>query len=190
MNEINPDFAVKTGHKAGEQSAKSNLDIFLAELGHLKRIVAGFGLNASDGEDVLQDVSIQALKHSQQCRTTRERIQWLIKVTVNRCLIEHRRRRSFRRYTREILRRRAEIEANLNSPDKKVIAAEELDIVRLNMQKLDGSLLGPVVLRYFCDLNSKEVAQILGLNSSTVRSRLREARMILAERLLKQGIEP
>jgi RNA polymerase sigma-70 factor (ECF subfamily) len=190
VNEINPDFAVKTSHKAGEQLTKLNLDIFLAELGRLKRIVAGFGLSASDGEDVLQDVSIQALKHSQQCRTTRERIQWLIKVTVNRCLIEHRRRRSFRRHTREILRRRAEIETSSNSTDKKVIAAEELEIVRESLQKLDDSLLGPVVLRYFCDLNSREVAQILGLNPSTVRSRLREARTILAERLLKQGVGP
>jgi len=190
VNEINPDFAAKAAQAAGEQSSKSKLDIFLAELGRLKRIVAGFGLSASDGEDVLQDVSIQALKNSGKCRNREDVVRWLIKVTVNRCLMEHRRRRSFHRHTHEILRRRVEIETNSNSADKKVIMAEELEIVRENLQKLDGSLLGPVVLRYFCDFNSKDVGQILGLNPSTVRSRLREARMVLAERLLKQGIEP
>ncbi len=190
VNETNPDFAAKAGQAAGEQTSKSNLDIFLAELGRLKRIVAGFGLSASDGEDALQDVSIQALKQSGKYRTREDGVRWLIKVTVNRCLMEHRRRRSFRRHARKILRRRAEIERNSNSADKKVIVAEELDIVRENLQKLDASLLGPVVLRYFCDLNSKEVGEILGLNPSTVRSRLREARMILAKRLLERGVEP
>jgi RNA polymerase sigma-70 factor (ECF subfamily) len=190
VNEMNSDFAAKAYQAADERSSKLNLDIFLAELGRLKRIVAGFGLSVQDGEDVLQDVSIQALKNSGKCRTREDVVRWLIKVTVNRCLMEHRRRRSFRRHAREILRRRAEIETNSNSADNKAIVAEELEIVRENLQKLDDSLLGPMVLRYFCDLNSKEVGQILGLKPSTVRSRLREARMILAKRLLERGVEP
>ena len=191
VNEINPDFAAQEDQIAGEQqSSKQKLDIFLAELGRLKRIVAGFGLSVPDGEDVLQDVSIKALRRSDKCRTTEESIRWLIKVTVNRCLMEHRRRRSFHRHTREILKRQTEAETHSNRADEKAIIAEELEILRESLQKLEDSLLGPVVLRYFCDLNSKEVGQILGLNPSTVRSRLREARMIFAERLLKHGVEP
>jgi len=190
VNEINPDFAAKAGQTASEHLSKSNLGIFLAELGRLKRIVAGFGLSVPDGEDVLQDVSIKALRQSGKCRTTEESIRWLIKVTVNRCLMEHRRRRSFHRHTREILKRQTEVKTHSNRADEKAIVAEELEIVRESMQKLDDSLLGPVVLRYFCDLNSNEVGQILGLNPSTVRSRLREARMVLARRLLERGVEP
>ena len=190
MNEINPDFADQQEDQiAGEQSSKQKLDIFLAELGRLKRIVAGFGLSVPDVEDVLQDVSIQALKQPGKYRTREDGVRWLIKVTVNRCLMEHRRRRSFRRHTREILARRIK-STKSSSADEKVIVAEELEIVRESMQKLDDSLLGPVVLRYFCDLNSNEVGQILGLNPSTVRSRLREARMVLARRLLERGVEP
>lgn len=190
VNEINPDFAVKADQAAGEQSSKSNLDIFLAELGRLKRITAGFGLSTSDGEDALQDVSIQALKNSGKCRTREDGVRWLIKVTVNRCLMEHRRRRSFRRRECEILKRKTKTKTHSSKADEKAIVAEELEIVRESLQKLDDSLLGPMVLRYFCDLNSKEVGQILGLNPSTVRSRLREARMILARRLLERGVEP
>jgi len=191
VNEINPDFAAKAGQTASEQLSKSNLGIFLAELGRLERIVAGFGLSPSDGEDVLQDVSIQALKRSGKYRSREDDVRWLIKVTVNRCLMEHRRRRSFRRHAQEIfLRRRAKFGAKSNRADEKVIVVEELEIVRESLKELDDSMLGPVVLRYFCDLNSKEVGEILGLNPSTVRSRLREARMILAKRLLERGIEP
>ena len=190
MNEINPDFAADAYQAADERSSKLNLNIFLAELGRLKRIVAGFGLSVQDGEDALQDVSIQALKQSGKYQSREDSVRWLIKVTVNRCLMEHRRRRSFQRHAREILRRSIKKGNQTGRADEKVIVAEELEIVRESLQKLDDSLLGPVVLRYFCDLNSKEVGQILGLNPSTVRSRLREVRTILAKRSLERGVEP
>jgi len=191
VNEINSDFTAQTDQAAGERSSESNfVDVFLAELWRLKRIVAGLGLSAQDGEDVLQDVSIQALKQSGKCRSREDSVRWLIKVTVNRCLMEHRRRRSFRRRACEMLKRRSENKTASKRTDEKVIDSEELEIVRENLQKLDDSLLGPVVLRYFCDFNSKEVGEILELNPSTVRSRLREARMILAKRLLERGVEP
>lgn len=189
MNEINSDFAADANQAAGERPPESNfVDVFLAELGHLKRIVAGMGLNASDAEDVLQDVSIQVLRRSGKYQTKKDSVRWLIKVTVNRCLIEHRRRRSFRRRASEILKRRSETKTDPTA--EKVIVAEELEIVRESLQKLDETLLMPMVLRYFCDLNSREVGEILAMSPSTVRSRLREARMILAKRLIERGVEP
>jgi len=189
VNEIIVDFAALEDFPAGDRILELNLvEIFLVELGRLKRIVAGMGLNAADGEDVLQDVSIRALKQSGKFETKQECIQWLIRVTINQCLAEHRRRRSFRRKAGEILKRRQE--NKIYQTDKKVVLAEELEIVRESLQNLDEKLLGPVVLRYFCDLDSKEIGQILEVNSSTVRGRLREARMILAKRLLERGIEP
>ena len=191
MNEKNADLETKADQAAGKQVSKLKLmDVFYAELGRLKRIAAGFGLSASDGEDMLQDVSIKALERSGENRTHGEYIRWLIKVTTNRCLMEHRRQRSYHRQTHEILKRRAETKTNPKGTDEKVINTEELEIVRQSLQKLDDSLLGPVVLRYFCDLNSKEVAEILGLNSSTVRSRLREARINLAKQLLERAVGP
>ena len=188
MNEINADFSVKFNQITGQKKPKSKLDIFFAELERLKRIVAGFGLRASDGEDVLQDVSIKALERSGENRTHQEYIRWLIKVTVNRCLTEHRRRRSFHRHAHKILLQQAKNDVDSKRADDKTILAEELAIVRESLQKLDDSLLGPVILRYFCNFNSKEVAEILELNSSTVRSRLREARINLAKQLLERGV--
>ena len=196
MDQISADLTIELNHKAGELLSESSLmDVFTAELGHLKRIIAGMGLNASDGEDVLQDVSIRALKQkrgdSQTDLSSREdNVRWLIKVTVNRCLMEHRRRRTFSRHAQEILKRRQKAKTASRATDEKVIIAEELEIVRESLKKLDDSLLAPMVLRYFCDLNSKEIGEILDISPSTVRSRLREARMILAKGLLERGVEP
>jgi len=69
-------------------------------------------------------------------------------------------------------------------------AAEELEIVRQSMKKLDENLLGPIVLRYFCDMSSNEISEVLEQNPSTIRGRLRDARMILAKALLARGVEP
>ena len=109
MNGINTDIEIRLKQTASEKSSKLKMmDVFYAELGRLKRIAAGFGLSASDGEDVLQDVSIKALERSGENRTHQEYIRWLTKVTVNRCLTEHRRRRSYHRHTHDILKHRAE----------------------------------------------------------------------------------
>ncbi len=188
---MTPDCAIEANHPANVRLSKPSLmDVFVAELGCLKQIVAGMGLAASDGEDVLQDVSIKAMKQKGAFESREDGIRWLTRVTVNRCLMEHRRRRSFSRHAREILKRRQQAGTASRATDEKMIIAEELEIVRESLQELDDSLLGPMVLGYFCDLNSKEVGEILTLSPSTVRSRQREARMILARRLAERGVEP
>jgi len=188
VNETNADFADLT---AGQSSSKPGLlDIFLDQEPRLRRIAAGMGLGASDVEDVLQDVSVKALKGPVNSQSKEQGARWLIKVAVNRCLTEHRRRRTFKRHTGEILKRRSQEDAASKPTAEKAIQAEELEIVRSSLENLDDSLLAPLVLRYFCDLNSKEIADILDLPASSVRSRLRDARVILAKDLLKRGVEP
>jgi RNA polymerase sigma factor (sigma-70 family) len=193
---MSADFAVEMDHANNERLSESDLlHVFSTEILRLKRIIAGMGLDSSDGEDVLQDVSIRALKqqksNSRIALLSREdSVKWLIKVTINRCLMEHRSRRTFRRHADEILKRRLETHKTSKAASEKVIIAEELEIVKESLQKLDDSLLAPMVLRYFCDMNSKEAGEILAISPSAVRSRLREARMILAKRLLERGVEP
>lgn len=174
--------------QATEQSLEfSTIEIYMAEQGMLRRIVAGMGLNATDAEDVLQDVSIRILKHAVKFATRQQAINWMIRVTVNQCLAEYRRRKRFNKHANEILKR-----TTSNQPDpaeKNVIAAEELEIIRQSLRKLDNKLLGPIVLRYFCDMDSKEISKILQQNQSTIRSRLRVTRMMLAEKLLERGVK-
>jgi len=203
VDNMSADFAVEMDHANNEHLSESNglghptdlLHVFSTEILRLKRIIAGMGLDSSDGEDVLQDVSIRALKqqksNSRIALLSREdSVKWLIKVTINRCLMEHRSRRTFRRHADEILKRRLETQKTSKAASEKVIVAEELEIVKESVQKLDDSLLAPMVLRYFCDMNSKEAGEILAISPSAVRSRLREARMILAKRLLERGVKP
>jgi RNA polymerase sigma-70 factor (ECF subfamily) len=198
VNEKSADFEAVLGipdvegdQAAGGRSSEANfVDIFSAETGRLKRIIAGMGLGASDAEDVLQDVSIRALEQPVRGRSKEHCVRWLIKVTVNRCLTEFRHRKRFRRKASEILKRRSETKTDSKTAENKAIVAEELEIMHKTLQEMDESLLAPMVLRYFCDMNSREIGEILTLSPLAVRSRLRKARMILAKRLIKRGVEP
>ena len=191
MNRKNPDSTGEAGQRAGSQSSKAALfEIFITEQDRLKRIVAGMGLSTPDAEDILQDVSVQALRQRRKWQNPDEVVRWLTRVTVNRCLMHHRRRKRFSRGAAEIIKRRTENTVEATGTDAKAIAAEELEIVRESLRELDDSLLTVLVLRYFCGLNSTEIGQTLGLSASAVRTRLREGRMILAKRLTERGIEP
>ncbi|UCG59633.1 MAG: sigma-70 family RNA polymerase sigma factor [Phycisphaerales bacterium] len=191
VDEVSKDCAARAEQRTGHRASQSNLlGVFSAELGRLKRIAAGMGLSSADCEDVLQDVSVQALKRAAEFQSRADCLRWLTTVTVNRCLMEHRRQRTFRRRAPEILRRRSAAETHPKPIEEWAIAAEELEIVRETLRQLDGHLLAPMVLSYFCELDSRGIAEILNLNQSTVRGRLREARMILARRLTQRGVEP
>lgn len=164
--------------------------VYQQELGRLRRIVAGMGLRASDSRDVLQEVFLTGLRRPGSWRDKVGVGRWLIRVTVNRCILEFRRRKQFQRSALKILENRAQSNQSSTGPEQHVIRAEEMEAVRDGLRRLDGMLQGPLVLRYFCDFNATQIGEILELKPATVRSRLRQARMILANELMKKGIEP
>jgi RNA polymerase sigma-70 factor (ECF subfamily) len=185
-------FVERTRQEGAQPAGSSLFRVFLQEQNHLRRVAAGMGMAGADIDDVLQDVSVQVFKQLDPFENKGVMARWLIKTTVNRCLTEHRRR--FCRKAPRILRRRPDLEQALTAgtPDatNQAAATEELEIIRRTMAELDPSLLELVVLRYFCDLDSNEIGRTLDLNPSTVRCRLREARMILARKLVQRGVEP
>lgn len=167
------------------------MSLFLRERDRLRRIAAGMGMGRADADDVLQDVSVQVLKNADRLDRQDVMIRWLITTTVNRCLTEHRRR--FRHKAGRILARRPDMAREFARDCegvRNVGLREELEIVRQTLAELDPLLLQAVVLRYFCDLTSQEIARIMEWNPSTTRCRLREARLILAGKLMQRGIEP
>jgi RNA polymerase sigma factor (sigma-70 family) len=167
------------------------VNVFLRERDRLRRIAAGMGMDSADAEDVLQDVSLQVLKYGDQFEQETVMMRWLVRTTVNHCLTEHRRR--FRHKASRILKRRPELGQVLGADGDatdRMGLGEELEAVRWALVELDPSLLLIVVLRYFCDLDSKAIAEIVEMNASTVRARLREARLLLAGKLIQRGIEP
>jgi RNA polymerase sigma-70 factor (ECF subfamily) len=164
--------------------------VFIEQVGRLRWLVIGMGLGAEEGEDILQDVYIEAMQRPPERFTLQEAGRWLMRVTVNRCLLEFRQRKRQKKAEIEVLRRWTETKNAPLEPDKNAILTEEIEVVKQCLYKMSETLKVPMVMKYFCELNSNEIGEILQLKPGTVRKRLCKGRIILAQTLLQKGIKP
>ncbi len=155
------------------QSVWENTDAELA------RLVGAMGVSASRAEDVLQDVYLTAWRKLPPGIDREDIRRWLFRVTTNRCNLEHRRRTRWRNVLGRLVRRSSHTDHQTDAPEA-VSQAEQRQAVRAALQGLEPSMRSMLVLRYFAELDSKEIGRILQIPDSTVRSRLRTARGQLA----------
>jgi RNA polymerase sigma-70 factor (ECF subfamily) len=171
-----------TGHGQGPL-----LEALLGQFDRLKGFVMAMGLSVADAEDVLQDVSIQVLRQAARGSQDGNLKAWLFKVTVNRIRLAHRRQGIARRGNPVVP---PDPPVQYLDAQHQTIRDEEARIIARALDEMDDSLRVPLVLRYFCDQDSSQIAEVLDLPASTVRSRLAAARLEMTRRLLEKGVEP
>jgi RNA polymerase sigma-70 factor (ECF subfamily) len=164
--------------------------VFIKQLERLRRLVVGMGLRVEEGEDILQDVYIEAIRKPPKNCSAEKAKRWLMRVTANRCLLEFRQRKQHQRATVEVLKRWTEIKNAPLRPDNQAIRTEEIEAIRQCLSEISESLKVILAMKYFCELNSNEIGEILELKPGTVRKRLCKGRIILAQTLLRKGIKP
>jgi RNA polymerase sigma-70 factor (ECF subfamily) len=164
--------------------------IFFKEIERLRRLLIGMGISFQDGEDILQDVYLEALREPPKFQGDVENARWLMRVTVNKCTLKFRLEKRNQRAKNEISQRCAGQEKTQPGPEKKIIQNEETFAMKQCLYEMDESFTVPLVMKYFCGLNSSQISEILELKPGAVRKRLYRGREILAEMLLKKGIKP
>ncbi len=169
----------------GDVSGQRLLKVWEKALPALERLVAGMGCGPGTGEDVLQDVYLSALRSGIGPLGPAELTRWLYRVTINRCRQEHRWRARLRRAAEGLFRRPGRPSAA--DAGQELSAGQQRQAVRQALADMPESLKVPLVMRYFCEMDSRQIGQILALPDSTVRSRLRAGRMKLADALIKAG---
>jgi RNA polymerase sigma-70 factor (ECF subfamily) len=144
--------------------------------GRLAALAVGLGLPRDAAADALQDVYLTALREPPPADTEADLVRWLFRVTTNRCHLEHRRRGRWRRLWQSV----AGAWRNDGNTEAAPIGElrREVDAALARLAEGDRLL---VVLRYFVELNSRQIAEIVEQPESTVRGRLRIARQQLAE---------
>jgi RNA polymerase sigma-70 factor (ECF subfamily) len=143
----------------------------------LARLVVAMGFRGDQVGDVLQDVYATALARPPAIDDEQELLRWLFRVTVNRCHLEHRRRVRWRRLWSGLAR--AWNGAAITTTNY----GELKQVVEQALLKLDENDRALVAMRYFSNLNSRQIAEIVGQPDATVRGRLRAARRKLAAEL-------
>ena len=163
--------------------------VFIKHLEQIRRLIVGMGLRAEEGEDILQDVYLEAVRRPPKHRSAEKAGRWLIRVTINKCLLEFRQKRRYQRATVKVLQQWTETKNAPLGPDTQAIRVEEIEAMRHCLSEMNESIRAPLVMKYFCELNSNEIGEILELKPGTVRKRLCKGRIILAETLLRKGIK-
>jgi RNA polymerase sigma-70 factor (ECF subfamily) len=153
--------------------------VYQSVLPRLRRIAAGLGLAPADADDALQDSYLALWQQRERLDGPREATHWLMRVTVNRCLLHYRRRSRLRRLLGRWVPQRTR-PAEMGNEVKAV--------VRRCLAELPMDERVVLVLRYFCELDAPEIGELLETPAATVRSRLRRARLALAERLIVEGV--
>jgi RNA polymerase sigma-70 factor, ECF subfamily len=129
-----------------------------------------------DSEDVVQEAFIRALDGIGTLERGRPFHPWFYRIVVNQAL-NFRRARSVRA-TQPIP---AGVAATAPSPEHAAEKAQVLDRVRAAVARLPERQRTILQLLELEDLNSSEIAAVLGVSAGTVRWHLHEARRALRE---------
>jgi len=167
----------RAGEGAGLESFRRLLDcVWTEQAGRLTALVAALGLPGEQAADVLQDVYLAALKQPPAIGDAAELARWLFRVTANRAQLEHRRRGRWRRLWQALA-------GVWRASDADSPGGELTTEVERALSTLDPNDRKLVAMRYFAELNSRQIAEIVGMPESTIRGRLRAARRKLAVEL-------
>ena len=153
----------------------------------LARTVSALGIPRDFVDDVLQDVYLTALQRLPEGMEHDKLRPWLFRVTINRCKLEHRRGKRWKRVWDALATWLP------NSADGRVEHSmqqrDERRIINSAIEHLDRDSKVALVLRYYVGLDSTEIGEVMQCPHSTVRSRLRRARQTLAASLEEAGFD-
>jgi len=135
--------------------------------------------NRSEAEDVAQDIFIKVFQSLHDFRGASRFSTWLYRVTVNHCLNYIRRRT--RQQQTLVGAESAEWmqESPASNPHKRLEQKERWVLVQAKLQVLSPEHRTIILLRDFEGLSYEEIADVLQLETGTVKSRLHRARMEL-----------
>jgi RNA polymerase sigma-70 factor (ECF subfamily) len=164
------------------EGARSELDLTaLAETysGLLFRVAYSVLRSRAEAEDVAQDVFVRILKRSPDSLTVRDLRVWLIRITWNLSIDRRRRIRP-----EQIDEDFAKSLVATNAPaDEALGDAQRMKAVLRELEKLPRAERQVLLLSTVEELETLEVAKVLGRSESAVRALLFRARTRLRERL-------
>lgn len=164
------------------EGAGSELDLTpLVETysGLLFRVAYSLLRSRAEAEDVVQDVFVRILRRTLDLRTVRDLRVWLIRITWNLSIDRRRRIRP-----EQIDEDYAKALVATNTPaDEALDDAQRMKAVLRELGKLPRAERQVLLLSTVDELETPEVARVLGRSESAVRALLFRARTRLRERL-------
>lgn len=147
------------------------------------RIAYAYLHDRQKAEDICQEVYVKLYFSENNFVNKEHEKAWLIRVSVNLC----------KDYMKSAWSKRVTMdhewrdEADLSQePSYEAEKKEEAKKLFRMVSELDDSFKSVVILYYYEDLSTKEIAKVLSVPEATVRSRLKRAREKLQKRLSEE----
>lgn len=148
----------------------------------LYRVAFSVLRNAADAEDAVQEAFLRVLRHRDTLDEVRDQRVWLIRIVWN-IVLDRKRRAKTRPETDDISELARVLPASGLSADERAAAAQHHAQILELVDRLPAKERQVLVLSAFEELNSVEIAEVLGITESSVRSRLFRARNLMADLL-------
>jgi RNA polymerase sigma-70 factor (ECF subfamily) len=170
----------------GIQTVESTLDLpeLVATYSTLLfRVAHSVVRNQSEAEDVVQDTFVRVLEHRHKLPTVRDLRVWLVRISWNLALD---RRRRIRPEQIDEFVAASLVSAHLPA-DQALSETQQTQAVFHEMDRLPKLERQALLLSALEELDTAEIALILGRSDSAVRALLHRARARLRQRLQKAG---
>jgi RNA polymerase sigma-70 factor (ECF subfamily) len=147
----------------------------------LFRVAHSILRSQSEAEDVVQDVFVRVIEHRRKLPEVRDMRVWLVRIAWNLALDRKRRIRpeQFDEYFVDSLR------AKDLPADKALAEAREMQVVLQEIDKLPKAERSALLLSAMDELQTTEIAAVMGKSESAVRALIFRARTRLRERIQK-----
>jgi len=145
----------------------------------LYRVAFSVMRNAADAEDAVQEVFLRVLRHRDSLHDVRDQRVWLVRIVWN-IVLDRKRRAKTRPETDDVAELARVLPAAGMSAEDRAAAAQHHAHVLSLVERLPAREREVLMLSAFEELTSVEIAAILGITESSVRSRLFRARNLMA----------
>jgi RNA polymerase sigma-70 factor (ECF subfamily) len=148
----------------------------------LYRVAFSVLRNPSDAEDAVQEAFLRVLRHRESLAEVRDQRVWLIRIVWN-IVLDRKRRAKTRPETDDVSELARVLPADGLSAEARAAAAQHHAHVLACVEQLPTKEREVLMLSAFEELSGVEIATVLGITESSVRSRLFRARNLMAELL-------
>ncbi len=129
----------------------------------LYKLAYSYSNNQDSALDILQEAITKALENINKLKNPEYVTTWFYRILINESLLYIRKNKKIMQYTL--------IDEEKAFENYEDILIENLDIYHL-IQNLKPKIKTVIMLRYFENFKIEEIAQILNVNTNTVKSRL------------------
>ena len=148
----------------------------------LYRVAYSVLRNPADAEDAVQEAFLRVLRHRDNLDEVRDHRVWLIRIVWN-IVLDRKRRAKTRPETDDVAELARVLPCRGLSAEQLAAAAQHHAHVLACVDKLPIKERQVLMLSAFEELSSVEIASVLGITESSVRSRLFRARNLMADLL-------